>query len=181
MIRQQPRLSRGSFELERLSQVATAHQRHHRLQIVARFTGDANLFALNLRLHLQLAVFDQLDDFFCVALSIPCFSFASTNQVFPLCTNSSGTSIELPSMPRFNSFARRISSSWLIWKSDSLRTLMVSFFRSVRSSLQRYENQNATPLHGSHSLRRFELPEDRLQRQYRKMASFPLLLFLCVA
>ncbi|STW71346.1 Uncharacterised protein [Klebsiella pneumoniae] len=56
------RLSRGSFELERLSQIATAHQRHHRLQIVAGLTGHADLFALNLGLHFQLAVFDHFND-----------------------------------------------------------------------------------------------------------------------
>ncbi len=50
------------FELERLSQIATAHQRHHRLQIVAGLTGHADLFTLNLGLHFQLAVFDQFND-----------------------------------------------------------------------------------------------------------------------
>jgi hypothetical protein len=35
MIRQRRGLVAEVFELERLSQIATAHQRHHRLQIVA--------------------------------------------------------------------------------------------------------------------------------------------------
>lgn len=71
------------FKLEWLAEIAATHQRHHGLQVITGFSGHADLFTLDLRLHFELTVFDK-QRFFCTALSIPCFSFASTNQVLPL-------------------------------------------------------------------------------------------------
>lgn len=51
------------LELEWLLQIRATYQRHHALQVVARFTGHAHFIAMDLRLDLQLTVFNQLDDF----------------------------------------------------------------------------------------------------------------------
>src|SRR5690606_13493286 len=50
------------LELERLPQIAATYQRHNGLQVIAGFTGHTNFFTLDLRLNLQLAVLDELND-----------------------------------------------------------------------------------------------------------------------
>ena len=50
-------------ELEGLTQLATANQRHHLLQIITLLAGYPNLVTLNGGLHLDLGILDQLDQF----------------------------------------------------------------------------------------------------------------------
>src|SRR5690606_18028577 len=52
------------LKLERLSQLAGAHQLHNCLQIVALFTGYPQLFTLDRHLHLNIAILNQFNDFF---------------------------------------------------------------------------------------------------------------------
>ena len=49
--------------------VGGAQEANRRLQVVAVLAGDAHLLVLNLRLHLELRVFDQLDDLFALLAS----------------------------------------------------------------------------------------------------------------
>ena len=150
------RLSRGSFELERLSQIATAHQRHHRLQIVAGLTGHADLFTLNLGLHFQLAVFDQFNDLllhraFNALLQLrfnkPCFT--AVHDIFRYVEGGAfNAALEQLGAKDIQQLVHR--------KSDSLSTLMVllaSFNSKVASTPRKSKRDSTSRLALSTALR----------------------------
>ncbi|CAK8737250.1 hypothetical protein SODG_000973 [Sodalis praecaptivus] len=64
--------------MEGLTQLRAFDQRDNLLQVIAGLACDANLIALDLRLHLQLAVFNEFNDFLGQTGFDPCLSFAST-------------------------------------------------------------------------------------------------------
>ena len=77
------------FKLEWLTEIAATHQRHHGLQVITGFSGHADLFTLDLRLHFELTVFDKLNDFFLYRALNPLLQlrfhkpgFAAVNKIF---------------------------------------------------------------------------------------------------
>ncbi|STI19351.1 Uncharacterised protein [Escherichia coli] len=91
------------FELERLAEIATTYHRHDSLQIITRFASHTDLIALEFAPALQFAVFNHLDDFLLGRALNALFQFRFHKPGFTAMTIFSGTSSELPSMPRFSS------------------------------------------------------------------------------